>query len=146
MTGIGLLEARDEAGIPKMGNFVGAQTCKGCHPTEYEQWDRTGHANAYAALVEDHRSQDLQCYACHVTGHGMDGGPKDPAKVGYLKNVQCESCHTGGRAHVMNPTKVSLPAKVPEATCRSCHTEEMTGGRFDYDTYLPKVIHGGARQ
>lgn len=138
------IKAMDNSDIKMHGNFVGAETCKGCHPGPYDQWSRTPHAKAWSALVEDHRSQDLQCFSCHVTGSFADDGPKDPATVGYLKNVQCESCHTGGREHALNPTGVKLPAQVPEATCITCHTQEMTGGRFDYKSYLPQVIHGSA--
>lgn len=143
-TGPALLAARDKAGAPSFGDFVGAQACMGCHAAEYAQWKGTGHARAWPSLEAESRSQDFQCFGCHVTGHGEPGGPTEPAGVAHLANVQCESCHGAGKAHVLAPTQVKLPAQVPEATCRTCHTTEMTGDRFNYQTYLPKVIHAAA--
>ena len=141
LTGVALLEARSTAGMPGYGNFAGDQACMGCHPTEYTQWKTTPHARAYATLQGENRSQDFECYGCHITGHKKPGGPSNPAEVGYLKNVQCESCHTSGLLHVKDPTRVKLPALVKEETCLECHTFEKTGARFDYATYHPKVVH-----
>jgi len=126
------------------GKFVGAKTCMGCHSSEYQQWSTTGHALAYTTLEKLNRTQDYQCYTCHITGHGMAGGPTDPKQVGELKGVQCESCHMAGRDHVANPSVNKLPAKVPEVLCVTCHTPEQTEGRFIYAEYLPKVAHGAA--
>lgn len=141
VTGPALLAARAQAGVATYGAFVGAQTCMGCHAQPYQQWSGTPHAHAWSTLVDEQRSMDFECFGCHVTGHGQEGGPVDPRKVGYLKAVQCESCHGAGAAHVADPKGAPLAAQVPEATCRGCHSVEQTGDRFDYKTYLPKVVH-----
>lgn len=124
-----------------MGDFVGSQACAGCHASQYAQWQSTPHAHAYATLEREKRHLDFDCYGCHVTGHFLPGGPKQPTQVGALKDVGCESCHMAGKQHVANPTVAKLPAKTAEATCLSCHTKEQTGGRFVYADYLKRVVH-----
>jgi hypothetical protein len=126
------------------GSFVGAQVCMGCHIAEYQQWQATPHAHAYATLEKEKRQQDYQCYGCHITGHGQAGGPTNPAAVGNMTNVQCEACHTAGREHVADPKGHPLPAEVSEHVCLTCHTKDQTGDRFVYTEYLPKIMHVAA--
>lgn len=129
-------EARKE-----YGDFVGASTCLACHKEQYTDWKQTGHARAYKALVADQRQFDDDCWSCHVTGAGAEGGPAGPKEVGPMRNVQCESCHGPGRAHSTNPEKVDMQPGNDEKLCLACHTEEQTEGSFVLDEYLPKVAH-----
>lgn len=123
------------------GDYVTARACMNCHPAEHKDWMTTGHARAYATLVQEKRHYDNDCWSCHVTGAGKDGGPTGPGDVGPLKNVQCEACHGPGKAHVAKPAKDNIVRAPTEQLCVSCHTEEQTQGRFVFDEYLPKVDH-----
>ena len=126
--------------------FAGGEACVGCHPAEHAQWATTGHARAWQALVADQRANDDDCWSCHVTGAGVDGGPKSPATSAGFRDVQCESCHGPGRAHAADPATAKLPAEVPIATCTTCHDGDRDGGRFDPATYVPKVSHGAPKK
>lgn len=126
------------------GDLVGSQACASCHADQYKQWQSTGHARAYASLEREKRHLDYQCFSCHIDGYFLPEGPKKPDAIGGLKNVGCESCHLGGRQHILNPVAAPLPAQVPEKVCLQCHTPEQTEGRFDFATYLPKVVHKSA--
>src|SRR5262249_39117855 len=37
--------------------FVGAQTCKACHPNTYAFWERTKHAHAFEDIVKDPKGE-----------------------------------------------------------------------------------------
>jgi len=124
------------------GAYVGSDACKACHAAEYAQWSGTKHARAFDALQSFDRSMDRQCVGCHVTGWAADGGPDAPARVGPYRDVQCEACHGPGRAHVADPTGAKLLADPGVKTCHTCYDGVQDQGRFDADTYLPKVAHG----
>jgi DnaJ-class molecular chaperone len=91
-------------------------------------------------LVKERRHFDLDCWSCHVTGANLKGGPSGPYDVGPMRNVQCESCHGAGRQHVADP-KVDMVRVPSEEHCKSCHSDEQTEGRFEYNSYLPRVDH-----
>lgn len=122
-------------------NYVGAESCKSCHPAPYAQWQGTPHATAYASLQNVNRHLDRECYACHATGVNQPGGPNSPAEVGVLGNVQCESCHGPGRAHVDAPAAGQMLPTPPTELCIDCHDGERDEGRFEAERYLRQVVH-----
>jgi Cytochrome c554 and c-prime len=124
------------------GPYVGSATCQGCHPTQFAQWKSTPHAGAWDTLAA--RTMDPACYSCHSTGSFHPLGPQSAAEVGVLKNVGCESCHGPGREHAGSTATDHRPGLevVAQATCVQCHDGVQDEGRFDYATYLPKVVHG----
>ena len=115
--------------LPKVGEFAGSSQCRSCHQGAYRQWRQTGHARAFTPLVREKRSSDTNCFGCHVTGYHLEGGPRSPGDVSYLRNVQCESCHGPSAKHVADAT-VPTPfrGKVSE-TCDDCHNERAHGGQ-----------------
>jgi hypothetical protein len=132
--------AKPKPKVRSYGDFVGAEACKACHQGQYKDWSTTRHAHAYATLVKERRHFDLDCWSCHVTGANLKGGPSGPYDVGPMRNVQCESCHGAGRQHVADP-KVDMVRVPSEEHCKSCHSDEQTEGRFEYNSYLPRVDH-----
>jgi hypothetical protein len=122
--------------------FGGADLCMSCHPSQHAQWGATPHAQASQTLIREKRSQDLDCYGCHNTGVGAQGGPADPSEVGGLRDVQCEACHGAARAHALAPaTTPPTHADPPASVCVTCHDGERDEGRFDHDSYRSKVVH-----
>ena len=123
--------------------YAGSDVCLACHPTQHAQWSGTKHATALASLVADKRHMDDTCWGCHVTGAREEGGPQTAVTVHGMRDVQCEACHGPAAAHAMSPAALDLrpEAKVPEATCVGCHDGMKDEGRFDFGTYLPKVVH-----
>lgn len=123
--------------------FLGSAACSGCHSDIYQQWQGTRHAQAYATLQVEDRENDRACYSCHVTGAFHDEGPKHPVQVTpALQAVGCESCHGPGGEHVKAPAADGKVARTPhEAACVQCHDGVQDEGRFEYNSYLPKVTH-----
>jgi hypothetical protein len=121
--------------------FVGDRACAGCHVEQHRQWKSTPHAHAWATLVQEQRSQDLDCWSCHVTGAHHPKGPQHPSEATGLQNVGCESCHGPGQRHVAGPSTGNIVRAPSVQTCEQCHDGVKDEGRFEHEAYLKKVTH-----
>ncbi len=124
------------------GPFVGSQACSGCHGAETRQWEETGHARAWPTLVAEERQGDPDCVSCHATGHWHAEGPSGVPVASSLRGVGCEDCHGPGQDHVRDPVKARLVTVPGEGVCVRCHDGVRDEGRFDFERYLPQVVHG----
>ena len=130
---------------PKGPQFVGAESCKECHATEYDFWKKTPHASAYAKLEGVNKQYSLDCVGCHVVGWLRPGGPCriDKPKALGLADVQCESCHGAGSAHADSGGGEAVPLAGPEKSrCIVCH-ESQNSPHFEFASYLKKVVGPG---
>lgn len=127
--------------MPKGSAFAGSDVCATCHRAEHAQWAGTDHSHAFSTLAVEKRAQDPECWSCHVTAAGQEGGPVDAASVGPFRDVQCEACHGPGAAHAAAPSPANITAKPDVQVCTGCHDGDRDGGRFDPAVYLPKVEH-----
>lgn len=126
--------------------YAGAHSCIPCHRAEHLQWSTTPHSRAYQSLVDEKRNMDRECYSCHITGADHEDGPKEPGAVGPYRDVQCEACHGPSHAHTQTPLDVK-PVRTPtQETCTGCHDGVRDEGRFDWASYLPKVVHTGSKE
>jgi hypothetical protein len=91
-----------------LGSFQLATSCKGCHPTHYEEWEGSSHAHAmddpvYMALIARQRTQrghghDLFCTQCHSALGTRSGDIQEGFALSSLspitrEGVTCEGCH-----------------------------------------------------
>lgn len=114
--------------------FIGAETCKGCHPKSYERWERSKHAKAYRGLVHEGRNReaDAECVRCHTTGFEYLGGFVTAETTSHLKGNQCENCHGPGSQHAAEPDNPQFRQAVARDVldfeenhrCLSCHDED----------------------
>jgi hypothetical protein len=126
--------------------YVGGERCATCHVEEHAFWLTTQHAQAWETLEQRDKHFDRNCIGCHVTGYRQPGG----AVLGHLdglQDVQCEQCHGPGSLHVANPLLNIVPGgvmtQVTEATCASgCHVPEHSP-RFEFESYLQRIIGPG---
>ncbi|MDH4184639.1 MAG: cytochrome c family protein [Nitrospinota bacterium] len=98
----------------KSPEYVGVEGCK-CHKTEFEEWSKSSHGNAFNSLTAANRSRaqnkamkdagldykkdydkDEKCLPCHTVGFGQPGGYKDASSPEHLRGVGCEMCHGAG--------------------------------------------------
>ncbi len=135
------MESAGNSSRPLRGPYMGSSACAACHPAQTTQWKTTDHSHAWQTLIDQRRHMDLDCYSCHVTGAFHAEGPTHPNQVGQLQDVGCEACHGPGRDHVRDPTTARMVADPPQSTCIQCHDGDQDEGRFDFDTYRPKVVH-----
>jgi hypothetical protein len=115
-----------------VSSYVGEQSCQSCHPSQYQHWLTTAHARAYDTLVQQGKTSDPNCLACHTTGFG---GVKAPNV--HFENVQCEACHGPGVGH---PETWKNFSPIGESQCLKCHNV-ANSPNFDYSLYLQKVQH-----
>ncbi len=122
---------------PSGSRYVGSEVCRTCHENEWTSWRNTKHARAWRTLQGINRDYDPECFSCHTTGFGYEGGFRLYEQTPNLAGVQCESCHGAGGDHVDGLTPF---APVEESACLKCHVP-LHSPDFDYSTYLPRVLH-----
>jgi DmsE family decaheme c-type cytochrome len=117
-------------GTPPSAEYVGAETCKGCHEEAFNRFSHTKMGRLFLKQPRNTRER-LACENCH--GPGKDhveqggGGPgKDPKIITFAKNDRtplerrnqvCLDCHTTG-------ARVFWQGSAHEArdvACTSCH-------------------------
>lgn len=90
-----------------MEDFVGAQTCAGCHPTHFEEWRESPHGRAmrdpvFQALVRRKRKTqpgtERFCTMCHTalgtrSREVTPGFEFDALGALSMEGVTCETCH-----------------------------------------------------
>jgi formate-dependent nitrite reductase cytochrome c552 subunit len=119
--------------------YIGAETCKACHPAAYEAWSDGAHAHALDRLPEKSRT-DPRCTSCHA-----------PAVDAGAQGVTCETCHGPGRmyaqSYVMRDKELARAVGLVEPGekgCLGCHTESTPSLRpFRYAERLPLIRHWG---
>jgi len=109
--------------------YVGADTCKGCHEEIYGNWARTAH---YKTLLKK-QAGGQGCEACHGAGseHVNNGG--DKTKIFNFKTVEgkavndrCLQCHNSDEARHNFRRSEHNKANV---SCTDCHSIHKAGGR-----------------
>jgi Cytochrome c554 and c-prime len=131
--------------------FVGAETCKQCHPNTFEFWSETKHADAFVALKKDPKPNtiyDAECVTCHTTGFEYNSGWRSQEATPYLAGNQCENCHGPGSKHVSAPDndefKKAIAVNAGQANtngfCYRCHDAENSL-HFEFAKYWDKIVH-----
>jgi hypothetical protein len=132
-------------GVKAAATFVGSQACAGCHPGATQAWAATGHAHAFATLVEAGADADPHCIGCHTVGFGSASGYRREFKDTQLVDVGCESCHGPGSRHVAERAAggevLTHFRTLAGGDCRKCHHGEFSRP-FDYEKFWPLVRHG----
>ncbi|MDG3006729.1 multiheme c-type cytochrome [Paludisphaera mucosa] len=141
----------DYVGGAPGATFIGAESCKQCHPNTFLKWSTTKHAQAFVSLEHDPKPDvtfDAECVTCHTVGFEYNSGWKSAAATPLLKGNQCENCHGPASKHVAAPddlafrTALKLTAEQADRNrlCIRCHDEDNSP-KFVFETYWPQVIH-----
>ncbi len=131
--------------------FVGAETCKSCHPKSYEKWEESKHAQAFEPLIANPKRDmqfDAECVSCHTTGFEYKTGWVSAEKTPLLEGNQCENCHGPASRHIAAPDdkafRQALALKVESAEkdglCQKCHDGDNSP-HFDFKSYWHKIEH-----
>lgn len=133
-------------GVRPHNSYAGTQSCVQCHPSAAKVWRESGHARAFATLVNFRADADPNCISCHTVGFGTATGyRRDTGAESPLTNVGCESCHGPGGEHVKLRSAggaVDVHFRpVGAGDCQKCHHGEFSRP-FDYTTFWPDVAHG----
>ncbi len=153
---------------PKLGEFVGSESCGDCHTTAFDIWKDSKHFHATDSIVTPPNDRgaiprhfDPECVSCHVTG--WDPQKFEPFETGYwslektpkLVGSGCENCHGPGSEHVAAENdsqdselinrlreQMRLPLKMAEAKCVECHDTDNSP-EFNFKDYWEEVKHIG---
>ena len=122
-------------------DFVGPESCKGCHPEAYLAWRQSKHARAKESLSPT-QQKDARCLSCH--------SPNEADQ--RTASVSCETCHGGGRyyatSYVMKDSELDRYAGLADPSekgCRTCHDASSPSLKpFDFVEKLKLIDHWSA--
>jgi formate-dependent nitrite reductase cytochrome c552 subunit len=122
-------------------DFLGPESCKGCHAEAYAVWSTSKHARSLESLTRE-QQKDPRCTACHSPNLADQ----------RVAAVSCETCHGGGQYYVpafvmKDPELARLVGLLDpgERSCRSCHDAGSPSLRpFDFALKLKAMDHWSA--
>jgi predicted CXXCH cytochrome family protein len=134
---IGCAEEVTGPGGTAGAHYVGAETCRLCHSTAYNDEMMTRHFNTmvddpdnpydFMSIWKEDGSPEY-CLPCHTTGWDEDvnnKGADEPGRLKLLSGVKCEMCHGPGSEHVEGGGDVTkIETHFESELCGSCHNGE----------------------
>lgn len=115
---------RAPARVTDPAQYVGVETCKGCHEEVVNKFESTPH---WKTTFDTRRGPAWQgCEACHGPGAEHVNGGGDKSKIFTFKNVsasavseRCLDCHQYGEEHSNYARSVH---KINDVSCVDCHS------------------------
>jgi hypothetical protein len=106
--------------------YVGVETCKGCHPAEYQDYSQRKFSKSWRVLKMREETDNPECVKCHVTGANRPNGFISEKETPELTGKQCEACHGPGGNHINDSTNVRerekmLVSNQDKNICIECH-------------------------
>ncbi len=131
-------------GIRTAPGYAGSAACATCHMKANALWKRTGHAQAFQALIARKADADPNCIGCHTIGFQKTGGYRREFGATKLTGVGCESCHGPASRHIERVTAGDIEGgrlrKVGTADCATCHHGEFSRP-FSWPDFWPLIQH-----
>jgi hypothetical protein len=138
-----LVVALGLCGAAGAADFLGPESCKGCHPAAYDAWTQSKHARAGDSLAPP-QQKDARCLSCHA--------PDQSAQA--VSHVTCETCHGAGQHY--SPSYVMKDAELArlvglvdpsEKSCRTCHDASSPSLKpFNFVEALKAIDHWSAER
>lgn len=124
-------------------DFLGPESCKGCHPEAYAAWRSSKHARSMESLTAE-QQREARCTTCHAPNLA------DQSMAG----IGCETCHGGGQyyapAYVMKDPELARLVGLQdpsEKSCRGCHEPSSPSLRpFQFAEKLKAMDHWSAER
>jgi hypothetical protein len=125
--------------------YVGSEICGDCHPDEYENYTNySKKAKSWESIeimASDLTAEEQRdCYTCHTTGYGEEGGFVSYEQTPELADAGCEVCHGPGSEHVdYGGDPAYILGDLDIDGCETCHNPERVRA-FDFKP----MLFGGA--
>lgn len=136
-------------GVRMTAHYTGTARCIECHKSAGVAWLESGHAHAYATLVERRAEADPKCIECHTIGFGRHSGYRREFGAEQLVDVGCESCHGPGSLHVRQQEgdkSIQFDFRpLGAGDCMICHYGEFSRP-FAWEEFWPEIRHGRESQ
>lgn len=112
------------------GDFVGSETCAGCHEDVAKKFA----GNPHSRLAEEHGKSGVTCESCHGAGKAHVDGGGDKSKIfnpatapaGEV-NKKCLGCHEGRHANFERSAHGEA-----NVSCVSCHSVHAGADRAEH--------------
>ncbi|MFH1092891.1 MAG: cytochrome c family protein [Candidatus Omnitrophota bacterium] len=116
-------EQVEKPAVEEVIPYAGADTCKPCHPKQYENQNELNFSKSWKILKMRKEENKPQCIKCYAAGAGRPGGFISAERTPHLTDKQCEVCYGPGDRHVKNPAeRQRLKSSVKEKNiCLECH-------------------------
>lgn len=128
----------------EIAGYVGPESCADCHEKEYKSFmANSSKARSWKSLEKMlpklKKSEQEECFSCHTTAYGKEGGFKNLKETPHLANLSCEVCHGPGSVHAEygDPSDIKRTPEIE--SCTKCHNEE----RIQNFKFKPMLYHGG---
>lgn len=107
--------------------YVGDDKCAICHSRFHDEWEQTGHADAWQTLIASGGAASF-CFKCHSVGWEPEpftgNSGYDEAPIAKFEDVQCENCHGPGSEHISTLKTEAIQVSYDEMNCGKCHEGE----------------------
>ncbi|MCG8683818.1 MAG: cytochrome C [Desulfobacterales bacterium] len=124
--------------------FIGSIQCKDCHEEQYDNFTKySKKANSFSSIKKMEKKllpgEYQECFQCHTTGFGQNGGFVSESGTPDLKNPGCEVCHGPGSLHAESQDPEDIITEIDIETCISCHNQD----RVNEFNFKPLLYSGG---
>ena len=135
----------DDATAPAAGakaeDYVGSETCKGCHEEKFAYFSKTKHARV--ANLPDWKGKMQGCESCHGPGKAHVEGGGDKTKIHTFANESskkvsetCLACHAGKEEHNNYRRGEHWRNDVGCTDCHSPHSAELPDQGAGSSTFI----------
>jgi predicted CXXCH cytochrome family protein len=121
-------------------DFVGSETCKGCHEGQFNNFSKTAHAKL--THLSDWTVDKQGCESCHGPGKAHVEGGGDRTKIRTFENEtpkqiseNCLSCHAGKEEHNNYRRGEHWRNDVGCVDCHSPHGQQSAAPRMHSATF-----------
>jgi hypothetical protein len=126
-------------GIPDSFTISSASDCASCHQKQYQEWQKTDHAQSFNILQDEKKTNLLKCVACHVSGFGRQDGFINENLTPYYAMITCTECHLTSGQHMSSDSSIGIN-KINKKTCTRCHNLENDPD-FNYEKNIDLIRH-----
>lgn len=129
-------------------DYVGSETCAGCHEAQFKSFDGTKHAKLHT--LSSWKNKVVGCESCHGPGKAHVDGGGDKTKIISFSRLDaktasetCLSCHAGKEAHNNFRRGDHYRNNV---SCNECHTAHGNEGLTNLKTGSTTLISDSQNQ
>ena len=124
--------------------YIGSEGCKECHEEEYSNFKKySKKAKSFEIIKKMEKKlspeEYQECFECHTTGYGKEGGFISEEKTPELMDAGCEVCHGPGSLHADSEDPDLIISDISMENCNTCHSKD----RIEAFDFKP-LLYGGA--
>ncbi|HKP68680.1 MAG TPA: DmsE family decaheme c-type cytochrome [Pyrinomonadaceae bacterium] len=143
-TGVSDVAAQTASSPATDDNYVGSETCAGCHEPQAKGFESTKHAKL--GTISSWKDKRTGCESCHGPGKQHVEGGGDKLKIVSFKQMDpkasaetCLACHAGKEAHNNFRRGEHWRNNVSCNTCHTAHGPEPAKFKIGSTTFVSDI-------